>query len=195
MTNNTASSWVELCQSFNIVLHKVSIRDGSGYELGPERGMETWVEQTEKLRERRGRVFLAGNGASASMACHFATDLVKNAGIRTQIFTDPSLLTALGNDIAFQSVYAQPLRWYAEAGDLLVAISSSGNSPNIVQAVQTANEMGLRVVTLSGMRSDNLIRSMGDINLYLPASTYGMVESGHAFLLHCWMDRLVLHHG
>jgi len=148
-----------------------------------------------QLRTRRGRLFLAGNGASASMASHFATDLAKNAGIRTQVFTDLSLLTALGNDIAYEAVFAEPLRWYAEAGDILVAISSSGNSPNIVQAVLAAKELGLTVVTLSGMRPDNRIRGLGELNLYLPAPTYGLAESCHAFLLHCWMDQLELHHG
>ncbi len=192
MTNNATSPWQEQCRVFSDVLHQVSIRDGDGNELGPERGLEAWVALTRHLRTRRGRLFLAGNGASASMASHFATDLAKNAGIRTQVFTDLSLVTALGNDIAYEAVYAEPLRWYAEAGDQLVAISSSGNSPNIVQAVLAAKELGLAVVTLSGMRPDNRIRSLGDFNLYLAAPTYGLAESGHAFLLHCWMDQLEL---
>ncbi|OQX06257.1 MAG: hypothetical protein BWK76_26470 [Desulfobulbaceae bacterium A2] len=192
MTQETGISWQQQCRIFGEVLQQASIRDAGGNELGPERGLDDWVAQTRQLRTRRGRLFLAGNGASASMASHFATDLAKNAGIRTQVFTDLSLMTALGNDIAYEAVFAEPLRWYAETGDMLVAISSSGNSPNIVQAVLAAKELGLTVITLSGMRPDNRIRALGDLNLYLAAPTYGLAESGHAFLLHCWMDRLEL---
>ena len=124
------------------------------------------------------------------MASHFAADVAKNAGIRTYVFTDSALITALANDTRYEEVYAEPLRWYMQKSDMLIAISSSGNSPNVVNAVKTAEQIGGTVITLSAMSPDNSIRKMGDINFYIPAQTYGMAETAHAAILHFWMDSI-----
>ena len=99
-------------------------------------------------------------------------------------------MTALANDISYEEVYAEPLRWNMKAGDMLVAISSSGNSPNIVRAVKTAQSLNGTVVTLSAMGEDNAIRRLGDLNFYVPAQTYGLAETAHAAILHYWMDMI-----
>jgi D-sedoheptulose 7-phosphate isomerase len=106
-------------------------------------------------------------------------------------FSDSAILTALGNDIGYDEVFATPLRWYGKAGDQLVTISSSGNSPNILRAIETARELGLSVVTLSGLRPDNKSRKLGDLNFYVPAKTYGIAESIHQVLLHLCIDRFM----
>lgn len=159
-----------------------------GVACAPDEGFRRWLDAATTVRHAGGCVFLVGNGASASMASHFATDLAKNGCVRTQVFTDLSLVTALGNDIRFEEIYAEPLRWYMTPGDILVAISSSGNSPNIVRAVEAARERGGFVATLSGFSPDNAIRRRGDLNFYIPAPTYGLAETGHASILHHWMD-------
>ena len=143
---------------------------------------------TVRLKNEFGTIFLVGNGASASMASHFSADITKNLHIRTQIFTDLSLITACANDICYEEVYAEPLHWSMKRGDMLVAISSSGNSPNIVRAIDTAKAIGGRIITLSAMDVDNKIRSMGDLNFYIPANTYGLAETCHAAILHYWVD-------
>ena len=120
-----------------------------------------------------------------------ALDWSKNAGVRTISFSDSALLTAVGNDVGYEEVFSTPLRWQAQAGDQLVTISSSGNSPNILRAIETARELGLYIVTLSGLRPDNKSRKMGDLNFYVPAKTYGMVESIHQVLLHLCIDRFM----
>ena len=122
------------------------------------------------------------------MASHIAADLCKNGRINTSVFTDSSLLTAVANDVGAESIFSLPLEMRGEAGDLLVAISSSGNSPNIVKAIHTAREMGIDVVTLSAMHEDNLIRSFSNLNFYVPAGTYSNAETCHAALLHYWVD-------
>ena len=71
---------------------------------------------------------------------------------------------------------------------MLITISSSGNSPNIIKAINTARELGVFIVTLSGKKEDNQSRRLGDLNFYVPLDTYGLVESAHAVLLHCWLD-------
>jgi D-sedoheptulose 7-phosphate isomerase len=78
--------------------------------------------------------------------------------------------------------------WFGEPGDLLATVSSSGNSPNVVNAIAAARKQGLKVITFSGMKPDNKSRRAGDLNFYVPASTYGIVECSHQVLLHAWLD-------
>ena len=131
---------------------------------------------------------LIGNGASASMASHFAADLAKNARLHTEVFSDLSLVTAIANDMGYENVFSEPLSRRAAAGDLLVAISSSGRSPNVLRAVQVARKLKLAVVTLSGMDEQNPLRAAGDLNFFVPAKTYGLAETCHFSILHHWMD-------
>jgi D-sedoheptulose 7-phosphate isomerase len=122
------------------------------------------------------------------MACHFSTDLAKNSCVPTEVFTDPSLLTATGNDMGYDETFAYPLRQRMIPNELLIAISSSGNSPNVVKAVEAAKAIGGLVVTFTAMKPDNAMRPLGDMNFYIPTSTYGMAESGHAAILHHLID-------
>jgi len=140
----------------------------------------------------RRTIFFVGNGASASMASHTAVDLAKNSRMHTEVFTDLALITAVGNDIGYDSVYSEPLRHRLEGGDMLVAISSSGMSPNILRAVEVARTQGGVVATLSAMSEDNALRRLGDLNFYVPARSYGFAESAHAAILHYWIDRMQL---
>ncbi len=183
-----SKQWKQNVQKLCDIFIKISIWDNSGNVLYPDVAFEKWKEMTLKIRENDKTVFFVGNGASASMASHFAADVAKNAGIRTNVFTDTALMTALANDISYEEVYAEPLRWNMKKGDMLVAISSSGNSPNIVRAVNTAKSLNGTVVTLSAMGEGNAIRKLGDLNFYVPAQTYGMAETAHAAILHYWMD-------
>lgn len=167
--------------------------DAAGSPLSSDDGFALWHDMTATVRARHGCLFLVGNGASASMSSHFAVDLHKNARIRTHVFSDAALLTAVSNDICFERVYAEPLVLSASrgGGDMLVSISSSGQSPNIIAAITTAKELGMQVVTVSGMKPDNASRCLGDLNVYVPAHTYGMVETAHAAILHHWTDLMV----
>lgn len=162
-----------------------------GEALPSDTGFTLWQRMAETLRAEDRTLYLIGNGASASMASHFAADLSKNAHVRAQVFTDLSQLTAIGNDMAFEQIYAVPLSRYARGGDMLVAISSSGASPNILAGVAAARQRGVHVITLSGFCPGNPLRKLGDINFYVPAATYGMVETCHAAVLHFWMDSMV----
>lgn len=137
------------------------------------------------------KVFLIGNGASSSMASHIAADLCKNGKVATRCFTDASLLTALANDIGVEEMFAEPLRRQASKGDILVCISSSGESPNILKAVEVAKEKELFVVTLSSMSPENPLRKSGNLNAYIPADTYGFAETAHAAILHYWVDCVI----
>lgn len=170
------------------LLARVSVQDAAGAELGPAAGFARWLELSRAVQAVDRTHFFIGNGASATMASHIALDAAKNAGIRALALNDSASLTALGNDCGFESVFAAPLRWHGRPGDLLVAISSSGRSPNILAALNAAPAAGLAVVTLTGLQPANPARQRGTLNFYVPGRTYGMVECLHQVLLHCWLD-------
>lgn len=143
---------------------------------------------TLKTKNDKGRLFFIGNGASASFADHMSLDWSKNGGVASLNLAGLAQLTALSNDISYDNVYQEPLKWHANSKDILVTISSSGNSKNIINAIETAKSLGMKIVTLSGLKADNKSRALGDINLYVPAKTYGIVECTHQCLLHMWLD-------
>ena len=134
-------------------------------------------------------MYFAGNGGSAMIASHMAADASKNGGLRGVAFNDAALLTAVSNDITFEDVFALPLARLGRRGDLLMTISSSGNSPNIVRALETARRIGMHLVTLSGKQPQNRSRALGDLNFYVPADRYGWVECAHQLIIHYWFDQ------
>jgi D-sedoheptulose 7-phosphate isomerase len=170
------------------LLRNVSVLNARYKELDIEKGFQLWRDLTIRLRSRKGTVYLIGNGASASMASHYAADLAKNARLHTEVFSDLSLITAISNDMGYENVFAEPLKRRGHAVDMLVAISSSGESRNVLKAVGVANSMGMTVVTLSAMKATNSLRRKGTINFYVAADVYGHAETCHAAILHHWMD-------
>ena len=141
---------------------------------------------------REGKhLFFIGNGGSTAIASHMTADYMKNGRMKTISLYDSSVITCFGNDYGYEHIFSRSLKHLGENGDLLVAISSSGNSPNIVTAIQTAKKNGLNVVTLSGFEETNRIRKMGDYNIYVPVSHYGMVESIHNLILQQIVDALM----
>lgn len=185
---SNSCAWRDHVGMLSALLIKLSFRGPDGGDIGVAEGFRRWRFLAREVRRRRGTIFLVGNGASASMASHLAADLAKNARVHTEVFSDLSLITAISNDMGYVHVFSEPLSRRAKKGDLLVAISSSGCSPNILEAVRVARRCGLNVVTVSAMTGGNPLRKRGTLNVYVPAATYGLAESCHAFILHHWMD-------
>jgi D-sedoheptulose 7-phosphate isomerase len=136
------------------------------------------------------KLIFVGNGGSAAIASHMATDYSKNGGVRALALNDASLLTCLGNDLGYEHVFAKQIELHARAGDLVIAISSSGRSPNILKAVDAATAAGCTVVTLSGFSPDNPLRRKGRWNFYVASDRYGFVEIGHLTICHAVLDFL-----
>jgi D-sedoheptulose 7-phosphate isomerase len=181
--------WPDYLSAASAGLRDLVVTSRSGETLTATEGFTRWVAMTHAGRSRGQHIYLVGNGASAMMASHFAADASKNAGLSAMAFNDASLLTAIANDVAFDEIFALPLARLARAGDLAIAISSSGNSPNIVRGIEAARAIGMRIVTLTGMRPDNRARAAGDLNFYVPAERYGWVECAHQLILHYWLDQ------
>ena len=187
--------WTDYFGTISQGLAALVVTDRDGRELPVADGVGLWVAMTRATQQRDAHLYIIGNGGSAGMASHMAADAAKNGRLRALAFNDPCLLTATGNDIAYDQVFSLPLERLARAGDLLIAISSSGNSPNIVRALEVARRLDVGTVTLSSMRADNRARALGDLNFYVPLPRYGWAESAHQVILHYWFDQYQDVHG
>ncbi len=133
------------------------------------------------------KIIIAGNGGSAAMASHVAVDFTKAAGIRAINFNEADLITCFANDYGYQNWVAKAIEAYADLGDLIILISSSGSSRNIINAANYSKQNGYPLVTLSGFSSENQLRGLGDINLWVDSKNYNVVEMTH----HIWLLSVV----
>ena len=134
-----------------------------------------------------GKVILAGNGGSAAMASHVAVDMTKNAGIRAVTFNEYDLITTLANDYGYDNWISKAIELYHNSNDIVVLISASGQSINVINAAIKSKEFGLPVITFSGMSPQNPLRELGDINLWVDSKIYNIVEMTH----HIWLLAIV----
>lgn len=137
------------------------------------------------------KVIIAGNGGSAAIAAHCATDLSKNAKIRCVSFNEASLITCLANDFGYDRWVEAALKMYADDGDLVVLISSSGKSLNMVQAADYAKARVFRVVTFTGFAHNNPLSLRGDLNFWVDSCAYNIVENTHQIWLLAACDLLI----
>ena len=133
-------------------------------------------------------IYVIGNGGSSGIASHHANDLLNCTGVAAVALSDASQITCMANDYGYENVYARPLAALGRKNDLLIAISSSGKSKNILVACETMRKAGASVVTLSGFEPENPLRQLGDINYFTGVKDYGLVESAHFFILHTIVD-------
>ena len=162
-----------------------------GQPLALDQGLTEGIAAMERCALAGRKLMFIGNGGSAAIASHQAVDYWKNGGLKAVAFNDASLLTCIGNDYGYDRVFAEPIRRFGEAQDLLIAISSSGKSPNILRGVEAAREQGCRVLTLSGFDDTNPLRRLGELNFYVPSHAYGIVEVMHLSLLHAMLDEAI----
>lgn len=143
------------------------------------------------LKPQKGQVVLIGNGGSAAITSHVMTDFIRSLGIPAVTLTDESLLTCMSNDYGYGAVYEKSIEVSGREGDVLIAISSSGRSENILRGVSAARKNRMGVVTLSGFEPENPLRGKGDVNFYVPSSRYGHVEIVHLSICHHLVDHLM----
>lgn len=165
---------------------RVTGRDGSSLDLDDAIGR--LIDLARTTNAVGNKLMVIGNGGSAAIASHVAIDYSKNGNLRTQAFNDGAALTCLGNDLGYEKVFARQIELFARPGDLLLAISSSGRSPNILAGVAAARAAECAVVTFSGFDADNPLRSTGDLNFYVSSHAYGFVEIAHLALCHAALD-------
>jgi len=158
-------------------------------------GMSKLVSYFIEHKEKESQIFFVGNGGSSAIASHMTADFMKNGGMNTCSVCDIAVTTCIGNDYGYEYVFSKPLKFMMKKNDLLIAISSSGNSKNIIYAIEAAREKGAEVVTFTGFKADNPVKQMGNINVYVPCEKYGIVESIHNLILQQIVDLIMAKDG
>jgi D-sedoheptulose 7-phosphate isomerase len=177
------------------LLLKTEATDSAGGAMPLEKALDRAVKLILRCEpaatdvEPSRKVVLVGNGGSAAIVSHVQNDLCKMVGVQALVFTEQPLLTAIANDHGYEKAYAKLTRVWARPGDLLWAVSSSGRSKNILDAVRAARTRQTDVITFSGFSPDNPLRAMGDVNFYIASDRYGFVEVAHQALGHYLTDQ------
>ncbi len=141
---------------------------------------------------RGQKSMIVGNGGSAAIANHFSVDMTKNAGVRCVNLNESTLITCFSNDYGYEHWIEKAIEFYGDKGDLLIAISSSGKSKNILLGVEAARKKGFStIITFSGFGAENPLRSMGDINFWINSKAYNMVETIHQLWLLALVDLII----
>ena len=153
------------------------------------------VEVTDLLKDVHAdgkKALIFGNGGSAAISSHFSVDLTKNAGLRCINCNEADLITCFANDYGFERWIEKAVDFYGDEGDLLIVISSSGSSENMLNGVKAARKGKFKgIVTLSGFAEDNPLRQLGDINLWINSRAYNFVENTHQVWLLAIVDLII----
>lgn len=171
----------------NQLLRHTIVTDKKWKNFDLSSGFLKWSDLATEINTAKRKIIFIGNGGSAGIASHQAIDYTKAGGIRAINFSDPSLLTCLANDYGYEHVFLKAIELYADSGDLVVAISSSGQSPNILLGIKSAQLKNCRTITFSGFRENNPLRQIGDLNFYTPSENYTLVENAHLILSHAFL--------
>ena len=174
-----------------VLMNSIVVTRRNAAHITFHKGIELACRLFLSKTESKNKLIFLGNGASAAMASHLSADFWKNAGLKAVAFNDIALLTAVSNDFGYQHVFEKPIKVFADKGDVVVAISSSGKSENILKAVKAARSKRCNIITLSGFKEKNPLRKLGDINFYIQSGSYGPVEIIHHSICHCILDAII----
>jgi|TARA_B100000787_G_scaffold86360_1_gene63693 D-sedoheptulose 7-phosphate isomerase len=145
----------------------------------------------EKCSKRKGRVVFFGNGGSAAIASHLSVDLNKNAKIQSISFNDPGIITCYANDFGYKNWISKTIELSLTNKDVVVLISSSGKSLNILNAAKYAKKKNIQTITLSGMSKKNNLKKMGLINFWVDSKSYNIIETAHQFYMMAVIDLII----
>ena len=138
------------------------------------------------------KILIFGNGGSAAIASHFSVDLTKNAKIRCTNCNEPDLITCFSNDFGYERWVEMAIKYYGNKGDVLIVISSSGKSKNMINACFAARKKKFsKIITLTGHLVNNPVKKLGDINLWVNSKAYNYVENIHQFWLLSLVDLVI----
>ena len=128
-----------------------------------------------------------GNGGSAAIASHIAVDFTKAVRIRATNYNEADLITCLSNDFGYQYWVSKAIEFYADKGDIIILISSSGTSSNIINGAKKANEMGLKVISFTGFKKDSEVSKNSNLNFWVDSNEYNIIEMAH----HVWLVSII----
>tara|TARA_Y100000590_G_C15748301_1_gene1023102 strand:+ start:14364 stop:14960 length:597 start_codon:yes stop_codon:yes gene_type:complete len=154
-----------------------------------EKKLLTVKELIEKSPD--SKIFVFGNGGSAAIADHFAVDMTKNANTTTLSLNNPPMITCLSNDYGYEEWMKKCLEFYAKPKDFVFLISSSGQSKNVLNACEYANQNNITSITFSGFNKDNPLRNSGNINFWVKSNSYNIVENLHQIWILSLVDLII----
>jgi D-sedoheptulose 7-phosphate isomerase len=159
---------------------------------------ETNYDSLEKIckslifaSKKNKKVIIIGNGGSAAISSHVSVDLTKNAKIRSINFNESDLLTCFSNDYGYDKVFSKSLEFYADKGDIVIIISSSGKSKNVLEAAKFCKKKKILLFTFTGMSKSNPLKKMGNVNLWVNSRAYNIVENIHQIWLLSIVDKII----
>lgn len=185
------TNWQTNINEMSDLLLSLSVSDKNGREIDTDTAFKQLQNYTLGVLERKKTIYFIGNGSSASVANEASANLAANTGIHTETFFNFSLLTAISNNLGYDEIFAEPLRKRMVSGDMLVAICSSGQSPNILLAVKEAIKNGGIVCTFSAMNSNNSLRSLGTLNFYVSAINIIDANLCHLEIMNWWIKHMI----
>lgn len=143
------------------------------------------------VNKKNKKVIIFGNGGSAAISSHISVDLTKNAKIRSINFNEANLLTCFSNDYGYRKVFSKSLEFYADKGDVVIIISSSGKSKNVLEAAKMCKKKKILLYTFTGFSKSNPLKKMGNINLWVNSKAYNIIENIHQIWLLSIVDRII----
>tara|TARA_B100000900_G_scaffold416015_1_gene448497 strand:+ start:1289 stop:1828 length:540 start_codon:yes stop_codon:yes gene_type:complete len=156
-----------------------------------QESLEKCAELAVKTSNTGGKVIIAGNGGSAAIASHVAVDFTKAASIRAINFNESDLITCFANDYGYEFWVQEALKAYSDKDDLIILVSSSGNSKNIINAAEFATNESMSLITLSGFSNKNELRKYGNFSFWVDSNNYNYVEMTHHIWLLSIVDRVI----
>ena len=141
------------------------------------------VELIHECKKNKGKVYVIGNGGSSSIASHVSVDFAKVANVQSNTFNNANLITCFANDYGHENWIKEAIKAYTQKNDILILISSSGNSINIINAAKYCNENNIPLITLSGFDKTNPLAKLGDVNIHINSKNYNYVEMSHHIIL------------
>ncbi len=148
------------------------------------------IKLIKKIKKNNKKIIIVGNGGSAAISSHLAVDFTKAAKIRCVNFNEGSLLTCFSNDYGYENWVSNAINFYSKKGDLVILISSSGKSKNILNGAKQAKKMKCSLITFSGFDKNNPLKKMGDHNFWVNSRVYNFVENVHQIWLLTIVDIL-----
>jgi len=149
------------------------------------------IAKTLSSLKRKNKVIIFGNGGSAAISSHVSVDLTKNAKVRSINFNEADLLTCFANDYGYEKVFSKSLEFYADRGDVVIIVSSSGRSKNLLEAAKVCKKKKILLYTFTGFSKSNPLKKMGNINLWVNSKAYNIIENIHQIWLLSIVDRII----
>ena len=139
-------------------------------------------------KKNRKKVLIFGNGGSSAIASHFTVDITKNFNLPCLNFNEAALITCFANDYGYENWVVEAVKAYTNTNDLIILISSSGTSKNIVNAAQYCKDNNIDLITLSGFNKDNPLSTLGNVNFHIESTEYNYIEMSHHIILVALVD-------